>query len=117
MKRGLEKMKNNNAMMNVYRFLLIASAYVVRIAAEFCFISAFIAEVTAENALFLKAYGKEVVLYLVTYGKEARAFLVKYFRIARETGTETINHFLVWFGSAAAFRNEIIAQDKYYEGI
>ena len=117
MKRGGPKMKNNNVMMNVYRCFLITAAHIVRIIASACFILAFIAEVTAENALFLKAYGKEVVLYLVTYGKEARAFLVRYSRIAREKGTETINHFLVWFGSAAAFRNEIIAQDKYYEGI
>ena len=101
----------------MYRYFLIMAMHAVKGVAGICFILAFIAEVTAENALFLKAYGKEIVLYLVTYGKKARAFLVRYSRIARETGTETINNFLVWFRSAAAFRNEIIAQDKYYEGI
>lgn len=109
-------MKNNNAM-TMYRYFLIMEMHAVKGAAAICFILAFIAEVAAENTLFLKAYGKEIVLYLVTYGKRARAFLVRYSRIATEKGTETINRFLVWFGSAAAFRNEIIAQDKYYDGI
>lgn len=110
-------MKNNNAMMNVYRYLLITAAHIVRIIASACFVIAFIAEVIAENALFLKAYGKEIYLFTLESWKTARAFLVRYCKIARETGTETINHFLVWFGSAAEFRREIIAQDKYYEGM
>ena len=110
-------MKNNNVMMNVYRCFLIIAAHIVRIIASACFVLAFAAETAAENNKFLKAYGKEIYLFILESWKTARAFLVKYFRIARETGTETINHFLVWFGSAAAFRNEIIAQDKYYEGI
>lgn len=110
-------MKNNNAMMNVYRYFLITAAHIVRIIASACFVLAFIVEVTAENALFLKAYGKEIYLFTLESWKRARAFLVRYSRIATEKGTETINRFLVWFRSAAAFRNEIIAQDKYYEGI
>lgn len=110
-------MKNNNALMNVYRYLLITAAHIVRIIASACFVLAFAAEAAAENNKFLIAYGKEIYLFILESWKKARAFLVRYSRTARETGTETINNFLVWFRSAAAFRNEIIAQDKYYEGI
>ena len=108
-------MKNNNVVMNVYRCFLITAVHIVRIIASACFVLAFIAEVTAENNKFLKAYGKEIYLFILKSWKKASAFLVRYSRIAREIGTETTNNFLVWFRSAAAFRNEIIAQDKYIE--
>lgn len=98
-------MKNNNVL-TMYRYFLIMEMHAVKGAAGICFILAFIAEVTADNAEFLKAYGKETVF-----------FILETWKTATEKGTETINNFLMWFGSAAAFRNEIIAQDKYYEGI
>lgn len=104
-------------MMNVYRYFLITAAHIVQIIASACFVLAFAAETAAENNAFLIEYGKEIYLFTLESWKTASAFLVRYSMIARETGTETINNFLVWFGSAAAFRNEIIAQDKYYEGI
>lgn len=99
-------MKNNNVMMNVYRFLLIASAYVVRLAAEFCFISAFIAETAAENNAFLITYGKEIYLYTL-----------ETFQHARKKETAAAKYFLVWFHDSMEFRQDIILQDKYTEMI
>jgi len=110
-------MKNNNAMMNVYRCFLITAAHIVRIIASACFVLAFAAETVAENNKFLKAYGKEIVLYLVTYGKEARAFILETFQHAREKGTAAAKYFLVWFHDSMEFRQDIILQDKYTEMI